>query len=103
MAVVEDRVRTLSQEATHTRRRLHDIESDRATIRLLAARIRELANDCEKLADRAAEAAVRKILQERENDDRERSSLRANWVSVTIAGAALLLGVVSILIAGGRP
>lgn len=58
VAVLESEVSELKNEQLRTRARLHDLESDRATLRLLVQETKEMGRNVEKIAARAAERAV---------------------------------------------
>lgn len=102
VAVVEQRVDLLHEEGRRTRERLHSLESDRATIKLLTRQVSELIVSCEKIAERAADSAVDKALEayeERQKADRRSGlDLRAKWTSIGIATCGLAFAAVEFLL-----
>jgi hypothetical protein len=111
MAVVEARVTALGDEQRRTRDRLHDIESDRAAVSLLAQRVealsgdvRELSGQVEKVAERAAREAVRLAFDQWE-DEREDSSFKV-WATrltlgmLAVAAGGFLLALIQALTSG---
>ncbi len=93
MAVVEQRTGAIEQEVQRARSRLHDLESDRAVLRLLtsqvadlAASIKEVASTVKDVARESAEKAISLALEHKDDLGRRRAGLRAQWVAV---GAAL--------------
>jgi chromosome segregation ATPase len=101
MAVAEQRLDILQDESQRTRERLHSLESDRATIRLLTRQVSDLVENCEKLADRAAATAVDAALEayeeRKKNDRRTGLDLRAKWTSIGIAACGLVFGLLELL------
>lgn len=89
MAVVEQRVGAIEHELEVQRQRWHAAETDRATLRLivsqvesLAASIKELASSVPAIASEAAENAVRKMLEHRDELEQKRSLSRLQLVAV---------------------
>jgi hypothetical protein len=82
-ARLEVRVDALDREFERARQRLHEIESDRATLRVVVQKVADLASNVEKIARQAARDAV-------EMYDRDRESERAvtwRWWGGWVLGA----------------
>src|SRR5438876_11976580 len=58
VAVNSERIRTLAAETERLRTRVHALEGDRATLKLLGSQVRELTEQMPNLARRAAREAV---------------------------------------------
>lgn len=86
VAVNTDNIRVLNIELDRARERIHDLESDRATLRLVVQQVRELTEQMPTLARRAAREAVDEFLRRRHADT------LSNWrtyAALLSAGAAL--------------
>jgi hypothetical protein len=94
VARLEVRVEDVEQEQLRARRRLHELETDRATIRLLAAQVKDLADSAERLATNAAERALSIGLDRVRKAHRDEWRYRLTWVS---AGGALV-GAIATLV-----
>lgn len=103
--MLEATIADLDREMLRVRGRIHELESDRATIRLLleqaktfAEQLRELAANMESVAKRAATETVQAMVERRDDVIRVRWSLRAQWVGTGIAAggfvSAIILGLV---------
>lgn len=72
-------------EAQRTRQRLHELETDRATIRLLAQQLAEVKTTIERVAIRAATEAVSQALAARDATDRDTTGIRLDRWAIAIA------------------
>lgn len=89
VAVHEERLDQLEQEQLRHRQRLHDLEGDRATIRLISRQLDQLAGAVETNAKRAALEAIDLAMKGRDEIGRRRWNLRAQWIGTGAAvGAA---------------
>lgn len=94
VAVLETRVSGLEQEEQRTRGRLHDLESDRATLRLLVAQMKELAHQVENVATRAAERALASSFAEREERKERQLAHRLGILGSGVGAGGLLVAIV---------
>lgn len=94
VATVEMAVDGLAAEGVRTRDRLHKIETNQATVELLARSVHELRDDMPKLAQEAAERAVLKLLEHRDELRRKGLSLKAQYATLVIAVVSVLVAVV---------
>lgn len=84
----------LESEMLRTRGRIHDIESDRNAIRLLAATTKELGEKIKELADGVdaiAERAVEHVLRRRRDETRDGWRYFLAWATAAVAVAAFLV------------
>lgn len=100
VAVLETTISDLDREVMRVRTRLHDLESDRATLRLLleqtktfAQQLKDMADNAETLAKRAAQEAVTALLEHRDDVGRVRWGLRAQWIGTGIAFGGFLMAI----------
>ena len=82
VAVNTDNISRLFGEQERLRERLHSLESDRATVLLLAQKVDNLARDLPGMVERAAEAAAEKVSASRLNDWRTYAALVSSLVAV---------------------
>ena len=94
VAVAEERLDTLEEEQLRQRDRLHALENDRATIRLLAEQITQLSQGIERIAKRAAQDAIDMAMDHRDEIGRRRWGLRIQWVAAGIAGGGFVSAIV---------
>jgi len=64
MAVIEYRVGELKDENERTRVRLHKLESDRATLRMVVEQMKTLVENMEEIAERVAQKTVTAMLEQ---------------------------------------
>ena len=94
VAVNTEQLRSIALEMDRLRQRIHDLEGDRATLRLLVGQVHELTEQMPNLARRAAREAVDEFLR------RQHAGLLANlrtyamMVSAGVALGALIVGLV---------
>lgn len=103
VAVLEEKMRDVRTEVQRCRERLHELESDRATLRLLmhevknvSASVKELTDNVPKIAHAAAQAAVEAFYETREETGRKVMALRAQYISVGIAFGGLGVGLAAL-------
>src|SRR5205814_8588937 len=82
VAVNTDNISRLFGEQERLRERLHSLESDRATVLLLAQKVDNLARDLPGMVERAAEAAAEKVAADRYGDWRTYAALLSSLVAV---------------------
>jgi DNA repair ATPase RecN len=87
------RIEEVYEERQRTRKRLHELESDRAALRMLAQQVGEIVKNAEEVAIRAAE----KALERNRNSARGLSGLRAQWVSALIAVGCLAVAALALV------
>lgn len=85
VSLVEQIAHGHERELSRVRERLHDLESDRATLWLIAQQLRDLSASVEKVAVRAATEAVTQAMKARESEDREDTGVRLDRVAVVVA------------------
>lgn len=91
VAVHEERLDQLEQEQLRHRQRLHGLEADRATIRLVSKQLSQLSASVETSAKRAALEAIDLAMKGRDELGRRRWTLRLQWVAI---GATVATAVV---------
>lgn len=96
-AVIESRLLDLDREVSRQRGRLHALESDRATIRLLGDQMKELHESIGTIARRAAVEAIDLAMENRDELGRKRWNLRIQWISVGVAFGGLAVAVLTLL------
>jgi chromosome segregation ATPase len=94
VAVNTEQLRHLANELGRTRERLHELESDRATLRLVVQQVRELTEQMPNLARRAAREAVDEFLRRRHADTLSNWRTYAALLSAGVAFGALIVGLV---------
>jgi hypothetical protein len=94
VARLEVRVEDLEGETQRSRQRLHSLEADRATIRLLASQVKAVLESTERVATSAAEKAVDLALKIKHRERREDWAYRLTWISVGSAMAGAFAAVV---------
>jgi predicted nucleic acid-binding Zn-ribbon protein len=82
-ARLEVRVDALDKEFERTRARIHEIESDRATLRIVVQKVADLASSVEKIARQAAREAVEMYDRDRESE----RSVTWRWWGGWVLGA----------------
>lgn len=85
VALIEQTAHGHDRELSRVRERLHDLESDRATVRLLSQQIRELTDSVEKVAVRAATEAVTRAMRAREQESQTDAGVKLDRLAVVIA------------------
>lgn len=85
MAVVEQQLHDLDREVFRTRERLHDLEGDRASLKILLQEVERLNRTLPQIAEDAAQRAVGLALEHREELKRGRFSVRTQFVGVGVA------------------
>lgn len=96
VAVVENRVDNIEQETMHTRTRLHDLESDRSTLRLLSRQMGEIVSQTETVAQRAAERAVELARKRNLTAHRAERTQRVQLIGLYVAVGGLLVAVIGL-------
>jgi hypothetical protein len=94
VAVNTEQIRSLRGESDRMRERLHELESDRATLRLVVTQVRELSEQMPNLARRAAREAVDEYLRRRHADTLSNWRTYAALLSAGAAAGALIVGLV---------
>src|SRR5438067_13024265 len=82
VAVNTDNISRLFGEQERLRERLHSVESDRATVLLLAQKVDNLAVSLPQMVERAAEKTAEKVQAARQNDWRTWTAVLASLVSL---------------------
>lgn len=93
MAVIEYRVDELTAEQARTRDRLHELESDRSTLRLVVQQMADLVKNMEAVAQRAAERTVATMLEQRAADQRTWREHLIHWAQLGLAIGATYLAL----------
>lgn len=83
----EVRLSNVEAQTERTRRRLHDLENDRASVRLLASTVQKLVDGVEEMARRTAEATISAWWEQRTARQRESWKFRLAWLT---SGAAVV-------------
>jgi hypothetical protein len=91
MAVIEYRVDELSGEQKRIRDRIHSLEADRGTLKLIVEQMGLLVSNMEQIAQRAAEQTVRAMLEQRAAGARTWRDEIIRFVQLGIALAGLYL------------
>src|SRR5438105_2732065 len=94
VAVNTEQIRSLRGESDRMRERLHELESDRATLRLVVQQVRELTEQMPNLARRAAREAVDEYLRRRHADTLSNWRTYAALLGAGAAPGALIVGLV---------
>jgi hypothetical protein len=94
VAVHGEQIRTLASELGAARTRLHELESDRATLRLVVRQVRELTEQMPNLARRAAREAVDEYLRRRHADTLSNWRTYAAMISAGGVIGGLIVGLV---------
>lgn len=95
MAVAEEKIDDLEQEAARTRQRLHDLESDRATLKLLMRQVTDMGANVETIARRAALEALNLGMEHRDELGHRRWTLRLQWVAAGVGIGGLVAAIVA--------
>lgn len=98
VAVLEERTDGLEEEQLRHRQRLHDLEGDRATLKLISAQVTELTATVERTAKQAALEAIELAMQAKDDLGRKRWGLRAQWVAVGVAFGGLVVALAALFI-----
>lgn len=93
---LEVRVSNVEAQTERSRRRLHDLENDRASVRALAKTVEQLVDNIESMAQRTAEVTIEKWWDQRRQRARESWKFRLLWLTsgasvVGTAGAIVVL------------
>jgi hypothetical protein len=91
---LEVRVSNVEAQTERTRRRLHDLENDRASVRLLATTVQKLVDGVEEMARKTAEATISAWWEQRRARSRESWRFRLTWLTSGAAG----VGAVAVFI-----
>lgn len=94
VAVAIDNISDLRREQDRIRERIHELESDRATLRLVVQQVRELTEQMPNLARRAAREAVDEYLRRRHSDTLSNWRTYAALLSAGAGIGALIVGLV---------
>lgn len=97
VAVHEERIAQLEEEQLRHRQRLHDLEGDRATLKLVAQQLEQLAAAVEKTAKQAALEAIDLAMKGRDELGRRRWLLRMQWIGMGAAVATAVAAVVALI------
>lgn len=98
VAVHEERLDQIEQEQLRHRQRIHDLEGDRATLRLMAKQIEQLASGLEKTARQAALEAIEMALQSKDEIGHRRWGLRLQWAAVGIAFGGFVVAAAGFIV-----
>lgn len=82
VAVNTDNISRLFDELGHVRGRLHTVESDRATVLLLAQKVDDLSRQLPLMVERAANVAAERVAEEHSGDLRTTAALLGSIVAV---------------------
>ena len=79
-------------QVERTRRRLHDLENDRASVRALAKTVEHLVDNIETMARRTAEVTVETWWEQRRARQRESWKFRLLWLTsgATVVSVAIV-------------
>jgi len=94
IAVLEALVSDNRAEFERSRRRLHELESDRATLKLVVEQVRKLTTEMPEIVEQAAHRAVELALNARDDVSRERLGVR---IQLLAAGSGFGGFVASVL------
>jgi hypothetical protein len=98
VAVHEERLDQIEAEQMRHRQRLHDLESDRQTLRFISEQVRDLAASVGSTAKQAALDAIDLAMESKDELGRRRWGLRAQWLGVGAAfGALVAMVLIAIL------
>lgn len=98
IAVLESKVDDIEGEQLRSRGRLHDLESDRAVLRLLSRQMGDLVNNMEQVAIRAAEKAITLALQGRDDRHDRETGMRLKLVGTGIALGGFAVAVLTLIL-----
>lgn len=101
IAVAEERIENLEEEQLRQRGRLHNLEADRALLKLAIERLDELARSLESASRKAAQEAIDLALDHRDEIGRRRWGLRLQWCMFGVAFGGLLVSLVVMFTGGG--
>ena len=89
---LEVRMSNAEAQVERTRRRLHDLENDRASVRALAKTVEQLVDNIETMARRTAEVTIEKWWDQRRARQRESWKFRLLWLSsgATVVSVAIV-------------
>lgn len=92
---LEVRVSNVETQTERTRRRLHDLENDRASLRALAKTVEQLVDNIEGMAQRTAEVTIEKWWDQRRQRARESWKFRLLWLTsgASVAGVVVAAAV----------
>lgn len=94
VAVHEERLDQIEEEQLRHRQRIHDLESDRATLRLLSRQVSDLVTAVERTAKQAALEAIDMAMQSRDELGRRRWGLRLQWLATGAAVGGFVVAIV---------
>jgi hypothetical protein len=100
IAVAENRLDNIEEEQLRHRMRLHDLEADRATLRLIVGQLEKLATEVPKVAKQAALEAIDLAMDHRDELGNRRWTLRVQWLALGVTFGGLVATVV-LLVTGG--
>ena len=105
VAAAEEQLEVIDRELARVRDRLHELEADRATIRLLldqmsrmSARVEEVASSVEDVAKRTAEQVVGIFYSDKTQLDEVRKERRRDRVKVALQALAIGISLGSLLV-----
>jgi hypothetical protein len=85
MAVIEHRVNELDADRHRIRDRLHNLESDRGTLKLVVEQMGNLVHNMEAVAQRTAEKTVAAMLEQRAAGSRSWREHFLQWAQFAVA------------------
>lgn len=100
MAVAEERLDNVEEEQLRQRLRIHDLESDRATLRLVVKQMEELAANVATVARQAALEAVELAMEHKDELGNRRWALRLQWAAIGVMGGGFVVALLA-LVTGG--
>lgn len=102
VAVLETRLNDIDVELKSVRRRVHTLETDRATLTLIGdqlqrvtQQVKDLASASDQLAKRAAKEAVDVLMEHRDEIAARRSGVSVGWITAAVVIATFLSNVVT--------
>lgn len=93
VAVHEERLDQIEQEQLRHRQRIHDLEGDRATLRLMGKQVESLVTAVEKTARQAALEAIDLAMKGRDELGRKRWGMRIQWITIGVAFGGFIVAV----------
>lgn len=98
IAVAEERLDTIEEEQLRHRQRLHELEGDRATMKLLGERLEQLSRSVERSAKQAAQEAIDLAFDHKDDLGRRRWGLRLQWLMFGVAVGALIVALAALFV-----
>lgn len=105
LAVLETQLVILTSEVERMRVRLHELESDRATLKIVVEQMQRMNDQMEKIVDEAARRAVDLAIEAREDLGRKRVGMKVQLIGIGIGVGGFLITVVYFIVylANGPP